>query len=1808
MFRFVLLLFCWMWALASGGPTSSIPVWMAASDCDPDIDAPVIVYPTQALSAQLSSCSPEPLAVFFIDISAHDACDPNPQIQITAQSPPGASIYWQHPYASTYLIWASAGTHEITITASDASGNTAQENMTLEVSLAEAIEPSLACNDTIVIPLDANCQRLVTADMVLEGEMGCLSDVSFAIEIEDESPANGAQLDGCGIFPYSISEITPLPIPGFTSLFTPSAWRLHADLFGHVTFNPATDSLSFYGGQSSAGFAAAVIPITQAGQITFDRSLSGFSAGVLFSGSLYETNGSVVDFFAASANTTASESWSVLPGQVIVFSLFNPGLPGFDPSAVIKNWQFTYTDWALSDFEPCWGYIDAQDLIPPSLQCPPTADEVQIYEQVQVLQGNLDSSDPQINTAIYSCLIENFNANGLRYYELIELNISTSDYYTFALVSDFSSGDGDMALFQGVFDPENPCSNILAQADVPQAGNPFPGGLSDPFVRITLPLQAGNTYWLLTTSDEPGATGDYQYIVFSDDNGQLAGVSQTALPITYPLFCGDVALIQSHPDSLSWTGEPIYADNCSAVDLNVLNVFENAPDCGVPYILRFFIAYDAKGNSTTCNQRINFRQPTISDVSLPPATVPIECDEVFPTDPFGNPAPEFTGYPFIVTASGIVDLNDSYCSIGATYEDGPLIDVCPLSYKFIRTWNIIDWCNPGQSINYFQIIKIGDFTSPQVSCPLVDLNGDGFPDPLVYPTSPFSCTASFSAPLPVVSDNCSLWEVYTELVTDEVEIIYNNEGLPIDTVTQTVVLATIAADAPNRMVSGIPAGCHRFRFIVTDECGNSSIKECDFCAKDMVNPSAVCVDQLNASLGGNGTLRIFAEQLNEGSFDNCGIERFEIRREIFRDGNCNSVPTYYSPWGEYVDFSCCDVGDLITLELKVIDSAGNEDICWMDFLVEDKVKPMCTPPHEVTVNCNELPYDFDPYDTSELAGLFGTPMVNDNCHATWEELTPIVNLHDCGFGTFIRIFRAVDDSGNFSEGTCQQLISIEEVHNYEIYFPADGGANCGYPNVDTIGINELACDLLAISVEDDFFSASGDECFKIFRTYRVINWCEYDGEASPMLVREDEDCDGQVGDEAVWVLRRPDHTYIDRDNDETNNNPPAGTKPGNCDGTTNPDGYWRQTTSNGYWQYTQRLKVYDTIAPIIQFLSPLAFCTVDNVDCSAEVELIFLTVDNCTPDDLTIEVFYDEYSDGIVDSMITAIFGTYPKWKILQEFPLGMHTLEIVVTDGCGNTSAATIPFEIVDCLSPAPVCINGLVTELMPLPPNTDADGDGDLDGGAITIFAEQFIASSNTDCVEPITYSINKIGEMPDRDQNGIVLTCDDVGVVIVEIYAWDSANNPYAVQPDGTIGGPNYDYCETFLLLQNNLANCNPDQGEGLIAGFVERENGHATPNIDVQLSGSANESITTNQDGFYAFNTLSINYDYTVTPYRDGDDRNGVSTFDIVLINQHILGITPFSSPYKLIAADVNNSGNVSTIDIIEIRKLILSIDVEFSDNTSWRFVPKSYQFPNPSNPWLQDFPEFFSANDLNGQILDVDFVAIKIGDVDLSATTDDLQSITDRNSLSLDLGIEDVSMTPGKTVQLPILLEQAALGCQFSLRWDSKAMEILDVADGLCSDAHFQLFDESLHVSWNGAKMAEAGSELLTLQVKALRSGHLSDYLSLNENAIPGEAYSAALDKYSMQIAFRHANTFTVGQNYPNPFSATTAIPFYLPEAGWLQVQIFDPQGNNVFSLSDWYPKGTHQFILNETDLPGPGLYFYAFTFGNQQVMKKLLKL
>ena len=89
-----------------------------------------------------------------------------------------------------------------------------------------------------------------------------------------------------------------------------------------------------------------------------------------------------------------------------------------------------------------------------------------------------------------------------------------------------------------------------------------------------------------------------------------------------------------------------------------------------------------------------------------------------------------------------------------------------------------------------------------------------------------------------------------------------------------------------------------------------------------------------------------------------------------------------------------------------------------------------------------------------------------------------------------------------------RTISIKANHTYWIKFPNDARSNCVSPSADTLEYAENSCDLIAVAVlPEERFDTPQDpnSCYKIFRTYQVINWCEYDGESNPVIVSRDWD-------------------------------------------------------------------------------------------------------------------------------------------------------------------------------------------------------------------------------------------------------------------------------------------------------------------------------------------------------------------------------------------------------------------------------------------------------------------------------------------------------------------------------------------------------------------------------------------------------------------------------------------------------------------------------------------------------------------------------
>ncbi len=1294
--------------------------------------------------------------------------------------------------------------------------------------------------------------------------------------------------------------------------------------------------------------------------------------------------------------------------------------------------------------------------------------------------------------------------------------------------------------------------------------------------------------------------------------------------------CTDIDSIFNNPATLEpdhplFTGRPLVRDNCEE-DLP----FQWSDELitygcdGSHYaeIVRTFTASDASGNQAVpCRQHFYFDRPV---VKAPPAKVQLDiCSADFRLDAQGHPHPDASGYPFFLNGFGDTLLIDGYrCDFSAAYTDQYFPGPCPEAFKIIRKWTVLDWCADQKQLTFEQIIEVGDFQGPLLSCSTVG-EKNGLPDTLTVSTGPFGCTAAFQMPLPEVKGECSDYTVTAAVYT------YRPRTDPFGNPLGGEDFVKLDVFFSNGVVSRVPPGIHYFVYTVTDACGNVADSDpCVFKVVDRVEPVAICRSDLQVSLGGVGVAQLLNTDIDEGSRDNCGTVNLHLRRQlpeacldeylgsiyglsredlreekgVFYSGEDAILQfeqgRYYSAWSEDAYFTCCDAGKVTEVELRVSDDAGNRNFCTVSVTIEDKVPPVVAPPRDLAVDC-AVTQGRDLTDTLVLQSLFGFAEAVDNCGATIREQAPQVAIDRCGAGRITRTFQAFDRSGNKS-GLAQQQITLRSFNDYVLQLPPDAELEqCNAVIADTLQYVVNGCDNLSINVEDELFESSGDECYKIFRTYRIINGCEYDDISSPQVIGRDEDGDGKPGEGPLFILRRADGTYLDDNDDES-------------------DGFLRELSSVGYWEYTQIIKVYDRKAPEITFLEGEdSFCSLaDADDCTGLVTIRFGLGDDCAPGEVQLRVFFDAGADGTNDRQLLPGSGLSegPEgFTVSDRFPIGNHRLLVQATDGCGNRGNAEYFFELVDCKAPALVCTGGLTIPLMPF----DSDGDGQVDSARAMVGALDFLASGlPSDCSGPVTVSINRKGETPDPARDQLVVTCADPlnETIPVEIHVWDQAYNPAAGQPDGTTGGPNHSFCESFIIVEDNQNLCL----SGMIAGLITTEEAEPVQGVELILSGRSAASQVSNSEGRFRFENLEGGYDYTVTPQLDRGYLNGVSTLDLLKVSKHILGIERMGSPYKIIAADANRSRNVSTLDIIRLRKMILGLTEGLEGNTSWRFIAADYTFPDPLNPWREKLPEAISINDLSESVQTTDFIAVKVGDVTGNASLDNLQATEVRGGgIPLVVETEEQELQAGKAYRVHLSLEDlpAITAFQFTLEFDPSLVAFEDLHYGLAGEENVGVFAEEglVTVSWHqpGPGDAAGASELFTLVLKARTSGRLSDALRLNSRRTIAEAYDKDEQAVDVVLAFgdrRVPPVLEVYPNFPNPWREQTVIGFSLPVEGKVSLRLSDVSGRLLQELEGDFPAGFNEIRLQKAllRLPASGILLYQLQAAGQTVSGKMV--
>lgn len=1312
---------------------------------------------------------------------------------------------------------------------------------------------------------------------------------------------------------------------------------------------------------------------------------------------------------------------------------------------------------------------------------------------------------------------------------------------------------------------------------------------------------------------------------------------------------------------------PTVDENCSSFTLTYFdtwvdlacNASINGKTGVSAYIKRIWTATDPSGNYSTCTQYIYLNRRNASAVVFP-VDATVGCD---------NPdtAPSNTGVPHISDFGLSFPLfpGQAACELSVIFEDQTL-PVCDGTYKILRTWTVLDWCLPTNPNppnqnprKHIQLIKVLDDAGPDVACP----------DDLTVSTNPNDCEGDINLPDVIISDECSQIASITaqwSTGSGNYSITGSLTTFPGNNLWNPDTLGVLG------IAINLPLGTTEITYIVTDDCGNTSTCVFDLTVEDGTPPTVACDLWTKVALGVNGMSLINAITFDDGSYDNCSAVHFKARR--MNANGCQSNNQFH----DQVKFCCEDIGDTILVILRVYDvdvPAGPVDIdfeeyhsndCMVRVLVEDKLKPTCQAPPTTTVSCE----NFDP-----SLWAYGMATGTDNCCIDTITASANYSLFDtlCNRGTITRTFRVFDCGGLSSQ--CTQRVFVNYEQDYFVRFPddrvlttCDGTGTFGQPTF--FGKD---CELLGVSFTDEVFTVVPDACYKIERTWRIINWCAYNANL-PVTIVPNPNPNATVNHPS----NLPGPVISSSSNPNVIAAPWTATRVAVSPGAAQTDysTFWSMTT-NGY-SYKQIIKVVDQQKPTFDNcpVSPVNFCdltpnngalwnesywfdnTISSHDlCEGPADLKITGTDACSGANVGIRflLFLDLDGNGSMESVLsstnlpdantiiydnsaspnflggtarafderavpfnqkyrfalqTTVDGNKKtaavRWNTIQsptqytvpELPYGTHKIKWIIDDGCGNEQVCEYTFVVKDCKAPTVVCKNGLSVNIMPT--------------GMITLWASDFLQYTEDNCTpaNQIKIAISKAGSSTgfpvDAAGNPITnvnFTCAEVGTQEVEIWGLDLAGNA--------------DFCVTYVIVQDNNGNCPSNGTNAAVAGYMKTEVQEGVENAYVDLQGQAVGippismfRLSTEEGRFNFSNAIPMAGDYTLTPELDETPLNGVSTYDLVLISKHILGLEPLSSTYKMIAADANRSGSITTFDIVELRKLILGIYTELPNNTSWRFVDKAFVFPDLDNPFKTQFPENITKAGVQANAMAEDFVAIKVGDLNSSAIPNSLVSSEDRTGGTLFFDIADRAVQAGETFDVTFKSAESAQAFQMTL-----GLKGLTVAEIVKSDKvsaeNFGVFADALTASLEGV------SEF-TVRFRAAQAGQLSEMLSVNSRITKAEAYSInqstsqPITKLSVALRFNgqngtvlSSNSFELFQNTPNPVQGSTLISFNLPEASDATLTISNAEGRTVKVLSGAYAKGLNTVTLLRSDLAA-GLLFYQLDTPTHSATKKMV--
>ena len=690
-------------------------------------------------------------------------------------------------------------------------------------------------------------------------------------------------------------------------------------------------------------------------------------------------------------------------------------------------------------------------------------------------------------------------------------------------------------------------------------------------------------------------------------------------------------------------GVPTTSDNCSVASVvaqvsgATINPATYAFPIGVTTVN--WIVTDGSGRTANCNQTV-----TVTDNEDPVITCPANVVTTTSADATGNCT--------TTAALGVPTTSDN-CSVASVVAQVSGATINPATYAFpigVTTVNWIVTDGSGRTANCNQTVTVTDNEDPVITCPAnvvtttsADATGN--------------CTTTAALGVPTTSDNCSV----------------------------ASVVAQVSGATINPATYAFPIGVTTVNWIVTDGSGRTANCNQTVTVTDNEDPVITCpanvVTTTSADATGNCTTT--AALGVPTTSDNCSVA--SVVAQV--SGATINPATYAFPIG------------VTTVNWIVTDGSGRTANCNQTVTVTDNEDPVITCPANVVTTTSA-----DATGNCTTTAALGVPTTSDNCSVASvvaQVSGATINPATYAFPIGVTTVNWIVTDGSGRTANCNQTVTVTDNEDPVITCPAnvvtttsaDATGNC--TTTAALGVPTTSDNCSVASVVAQVSGATINPATYAFPIgVTTVNWIVTDGSGRTANCNQTV----TVTDNEDPVITCPANVVTTTSADATGNCTTTAalgvpTTSDNCSvasvvaqvsgATINPATYafpigvttvnWIVTDGSGRTaNCNQTVTVTDNEDPVIT--CPANVVTTTSADatgnCTTTAALgVPTTSDNCS-----------------VASVVAQVSGATIN-PATYAFPIGVTTVNWIVTDGSGRTANCNQTVTVTDNEDPVITC-----------------------------------------------------------------------------------------------------------------------------------------------------------------------------------------------------------------------------------------------------------------------------------------------------------------------------------------------------------------------------------------------------------------------------------------------------------------------------------------------------------------------------------------